>query len=234
MNEILGNGIGPILLGAGLTLVGVCAGWLISTISARASIQPKRSIQSAVEARQLAVRTIIALDEFVGACHAAVSDNPEFNPADPLEFAFHVEDPRLSLPRDVEWGMLQPDLVEQLMWMRNRVRNVLDGLDSLDIASPAFGDLFERREEDFSRLGIRALDLIETIRSKYKLQNPERPSYYDPRSDFQGRIDRISEARRRRKAGKVAETGEATNVTPLFSTTHRAAVTPVLDGDPKG
>jgi hypothetical protein len=234
LNEILGSGIGSVLLGAGLTLIGVITGWLVTTVSSRPASRDNRSARSALEARQLAVRTVIALDEFVGACHAAVSDTPEFNPADPSEFVFHIDDPRLNLPRDVEWSVLQPDLAEQILWMPNRLRNVLDGLDSLEVIPPAFDDLFERREEDFSRLGVRALDLIETLSSEYKLQKPERPAYYDPRADFLRRITRITQARHRRQEGEAAQKGETSNITPLFPKARRDAGASILDADPKG
>ncbi|WP_426130702.1 hypothetical protein [Pararhizobium sp. PWRC1-1] len=235
MNEFLGNGIEPVLLGAGLTLAGVVAGWLIATLSQKVAGRSVQRGASALEARQLAVRSVIALDDFVGACHAAVNDTAEFNPADPTEFVFHAEDPRLFLPRDAEWIVMKPDIAEQLLWMPNRIRNVLDGLDSLDFVPPGFDDLFERREEDFSRLGIHALDLIETISSEYAVPKPERPSYYDPRQDFQGRIDRILAARsRRRQAGFVLKDDEDSNVTSLFPKRRREPAPSALDADPKG
>ncbi|WP_428424080.1 hypothetical protein [Pararhizobium sp.] len=234
MSEILGNGIEPALLGAGLTLAGVAAGWLISMLSQRGASRSAQRGAAALEARQLAVRSVIALDDFVGACQAAVNDTAEFNPADPTEFVFHAEDPRLFLPRDAEWSVMKPDIAEQLLWMPNRIRNVLDGLDSLDIVPPGFDDLFERREEDFSRLGIHALDLIETISFEYAFPKPERPSYYDPRQDFQGRIDKILDARNRgRKVGFLLKNDDESNITPLFPKRRREAAFSALDTDPK-
>jgi hypothetical protein len=234
LSEILATGIEPVLLGAGLTLAGVAAGWLVSALSQRGVGLSGQRGAPALEARQLAVRSVIALDDFVGACQAAVNDIAEFNPADPTEFVFHAEDPRLFLPRDAEWSVMKADIAEQLLWMPNRIRNVLDGLDSLDIVPPGFDDLFERREEDFSRLGIHALDLIETISSEYALPKPERPSYYNPRQDFQGRIDRILGARsRRRQAGFVLGDDDESNITPLFPKRRREVAPSVLDADPK-
>ncbi|WEZ84306.1 hypothetical protein P6U16_06565 [Rhizobium sp. 32-5/1] len=52
---------------------------------------------------------------------------------------------------------------------------------------------------------MRALDLIETLSSEYKLQKPERPDYYDPRADFLRRITRITQARHRRQEGEAAQ-----------------------------
>ncbi len=179
------------------------------------------------------MRTVIALDDFVGACQAAVNDTPDFNPADPGEFVFHTEDPHLVLPRDVDWNILKPELVEELLWMPRRVRNVLDALDSLDIEPPVFNHLFERREEDFSRLGLRALDLIEMISSEYDIVKPDRPSYHDPRRDFQERVDVILTSRNRRREVEVIPKGEASNITPLFSKSRRETSQSGLDTDPK-
>lgn len=235
MYDILGGGTEPVLLGAGLMLAGILAGWAITRVSTRTAVRPKRSEAAVTEVRQLAVRTVIALDDFVGACHAAVNDTPEFNPSDPAEFVFHADDPRLFLPRDAEWSIMNRDIAEQLLWMPNRIRNVLDGLDSLDIVPPGFDDLFERREEDFSRLGIHALNLIETICSEYTVPKPERPTYYDPRQDFQSRIDTILDARsRRRQAGFSPKGDDISNITPLFPKLRRDAAPSALDTDPKG
>lgn len=223
------------MVGAGLTLAGVVAGWLMSTVSSRAITRPKRSEAAAGEVRHLALRTVIALDDFVGTCQAAINDTPEFNPSDPSEFVFHVEDPRLDLPRDAEWSIIRPDVVEQLLWMPNRIRNVLDALDSLDIVPPAFGDLFEHREEDFSRLALRALDLIQTISAEYELPKPERPIYYDPRLEFENRIQTIADARNRRREVGISDKGDdVSNITPLFPKNRRDAAAPAADVDPKG
>lgn len=225
------GGTGLVFLGAGLVLAGVVAGALITILCTKFSTQPRRGIIGAAEARQVALRTVIALDDFVGACHAAVNDMPEFNPADPSEFLFHVEDPRLNLPRDVDWIVLDQDLGEQLQWMPNRIRNVMDGLDSLDGPSLALEVLFERREEDFARLGLRALDLMAAISARYDCGLPQRPTHFDPRQHFLDRIAAVAESRGRRLAA-TRRGNEVSNVTYLTSQSRKAA-TAAVDTDPK-
>ena len=212
-------------------LAGVVVGALTTILCTRFSTQPRRGVVAATEARQVALRTVIALDDFVGACHAAVNDMPQFNPADPSEFLFHVEDPRLNLPRDVDWLVLDQDLAEQLQWMPNRIRNVMDGLDSLDGPSLALEVLFERREEDFARLGLRALDLMEAISARYDCGLPQRPTHFDPRQHFLDRIAAVAESRGRRLAVARGD-NEVSNVTYLASQSRKAAIAAV-DTDPK-
>lgn len=73
----------------------------------------------------------------------------------------------------------------------------------------------------------------ETISSQYDIVKPERPSYHDPRRDFQNRIDRISASCNRRGEVEASQNGEASNITPLFSKSRRESSQCSLDADPK-
>lgn len=166
------------------------------------------------KARNLAMLTVLALDDYVGACYAAVHDRPEFNPADQVEFAFHLPEPVLLLPKDADWQLLGADLGEDIMWFSNRVTNHENALESLDLTRVDHDGFFERRVEGYARLAARAMDLIARISNEFGLTMPEKPDYYH-QADGLAKVLQKVESTTARKAPATAATG-TTNVTPLF------------------
>jgi hypothetical protein len=158
--------------------------------------------------------TVLALDDYVGACYAAVHDKPEFNPADQIEFVFHLPEPVVSLPKDVDWQLLGEDLGEEIMWFSNRVRNHENALESLDLARKDHDGFFERRVEGYARLAARAMDLIAGVCNEFDLTLPDKPDYYD-QAEGLAKILHALDRDNARTTPSTAVTG-TTNVTPLF------------------
>jgi hypothetical protein len=171
------------------------------------------------DARDLAMGVALALDGLVGACYAAAHDFPEIDVEDPTNFFLHADDPVLVLPKDANWSLLGRELSDEVRWMPNRLRNVLDALESIEIDPPDFNDLFEHRQDDLARLGVRALDLVDRICAVYELPVPERPAYYNPRTDLLAKISEMDEfwKRKAESAGQVPN--EPSNITPIFGRT---------------
>lgn len=145
------------------------------------------------DARHLALRTVLNLDDYVGQCYAATFDSAEFNPRDESDFKFRDGTaPELKLPEDADWRLLEPRLMEEVMWLPSRHMNFVEGLNSLDAYPPDFDDYFERRAEGYAKLGVRALGLIDLLCGEYGIGQPERPEYYSPKEGFQRKIDEIS------------------------------------------
>ncbi|MGF9564983.1 hypothetical protein AAIH70_15825 [Neorhizobium sp. BT27B] len=176
-----------------------------------------RTRESKMAARNLAMQAVLALDDYVGACYAAVHDVPEFNPADQVEFAFHVPEPILSFPKEVDWHLLGKDLGEEIMWFSNRVSNVESALESLDLSRNHHDGFFERRIEGYARLAVRAMDLIARICGEFELTMPEKPEYYRQAEGLSNILRNVEAAAERR--GDSTSAGETTNVTPLFPKT---------------
>ncbi|QXZ81275.1 hypothetical protein [Rhizobium sp. L51/94] len=207
---------GSIILGVLLGAGSIAKGVMLSRSLLWAGIRRPQRVNRRREERMLAMRVVLALDDLVGGCHSAAIDAPEFNPSDAGDFVLHTEDPRLILPKDVDWSLLSPELAEEVLWMPNRLRNILDALESLDVNAPEFDDFFLHRQADFSKLGLRAMDIIDTLCAEYGIEAPERPLYYDPRATFEeGVALAVDFTDRRRKSQKNASTGRS-NVTPLF------------------
>jgi hypothetical protein len=198
----VGFGIGALSVGFGV--------W------ARALFLGRHKGQNAEAARDLAMQSVLAIDDFVGACHIAAHDYAEYDVDEPEDFFLHADDPVLLLPKDANWALLDRELAEEIRWLPNRLRNVKDALESIEIDPPEFNDLFEHRQDDYAHLGLRAMDLIERICREHQLPLPVRPDYFDPREGFLEKTREMNEFWKRRAQSAKQVPEEPSNVTPIF------------------
>lgn len=197
-------------IGAGSLAVGVLVPTIIRLAKSGLDRRPK------AEARSLAMMTVLALDDFVGASYAAVHDTPEFNPMDEGEFTFHVPEPTLVLPREVNWALFNAELSEQILWLSNRVKNLTYALDSLDLSGPGYDGFFERRQQGYAGLAAEAMDIIERMLEEFDLTLPAKPDYYRQRQGFVSAIQSAGErSSARHKIGAEVQTS-GSNVLQLF------------------
>nr|WP_210303726.1 hypothetical protein [Rhizobium cellulosilyticum] len=202
------------LIGAGSYAIGASARSVL-TVSG-SLFKPSRSEQNA---RSLAMVTVLALDDYVGACFAAVHDKPEFNPAEEIEFAFHVPEPVLALPKDVNWQLLGTELGEEIQWFSNRVSNLENALDSLDLSKSSHDGFFERRVAGYTQLAVRAMDLITLVCEKFGLVLPEKPDFYNQADRFARILQNVQGPTGAKTDARGAVQADADNVTPLFPKT---------------
>lgn len=205
---------GIMAMGAFIGAGGLAAGSLFPIVIRLAKSGIDRRPKA--EARNLAMMTVLTLDDFVGASYAAVHDMPEFNPMDEGEFAFHVPDPTLALPQGANWGLLDPELSEEILWLSNRVKTLSYALDSLNLSRPGYDGFFERRQEGYAGLAAEAMDIIERMLEEFDLTLPAKPDYYRQREGLVSAIQKAGENNsRRRKAGTLAHSN-GSNVLQLF------------------
>lgn len=205
--------IAALMLVAGLAIGSLS---IVAILWVRRVLDRRRTGVNTDDARDLAMRLVLALDDFVGTCYTAAHDFPEFDVDEPENFFLHADDPVLLLPKDANWSLFARELSEEIRWLPNRLRNVVDALESIEIEPPEFNDLFEHRQDEFARLGLRAMDLIDRLCAAYQLPLPERPDYYDPRKDFSAKIGEMAEFWRRRAQSARQVPAEPSNITPLF------------------
>jgi len=205
---------GIMAMGAFIGAGGLVAGSLLPIVIGFAKSGINRRPKA--EARNLAMMTVLALDDFVGASYAAVHDMPEFNPMDEGEFAFHVPDPTLALPQGANWDLLGPELSDEILWLSNRVKTLSYALDSLDLSRPGYNGFFERRQEGYAGLAAEAMDIIERMLEEFDLTLPAKPDYYRQREGLVSAIQKAGENNSlRRKAGPLAPSN-GSNVLQLF------------------
>ncbi|TAZ66868.1 hypothetical protein ELH72_37095 [Rhizobium ruizarguesonis] len=201
------------LIAAGGFTVGACFPTVIQLARKQINRRPRS------EARNLAMMTVLALDDFVGASYAAVRDTPEFNPMDEGEFAFHVPDPVLSLPKDADWKLFTTELSDEILWLSNRVKNLNYALDSLDLSRPGFDGFFEKRQEGYAGLAAEAMDLIERMLEDFGLTLPTKPDYYRQREGLVSAIQSVGERSSGRRATGTVTQSNGSNVLQLFPKT---------------
>lgn len=207
----------PAILAMG-ALIG-CGCFAAGAFTLAAIERAKRSSNrhSKTEARSLAMLTVLALDDFVGASYTAVHDSPEFNPVNEGEFAFHTPDPVLALPKDADWSLLGDQLPDEIIWLSSRIKNLSYALDSLDLSGPGYDSFFERRQQGYSELASKALDIIDRLLEEYDLHLPAKPEYYRQRAGFAAILQRGVENSLRTNKASIVSSGS--NITQLFPKT---------------
>ncbi|MBY5610129.1 hypothetical protein HFO39_11710 [Rhizobium leguminosarum] len=205
---------GIMVMGAFIGAGGLAAGSLLPIVIRLAKSGVNRRPKA--EVRNLAMLTVLALDDFVGASYAAVHDMPEFNPMDEGEFAFHVRDPTLALPHDANWGLLSTELSEEILWLSNRVKTLSYALDSLDLSKPGYDGFFERRQEGYAGLAAEAMDIIERMLEEFDLTLPAKPDYYRVREGLVSAIQKAGENNSRHPKARTLAHPSGSNVLQLF------------------
>ncbi|CAK03479.1 hypothetical protein ELG72_29285 (plasmid) [Rhizobium leguminosarum] len=205
---------GIMVMGAFIGAGGLAAGSLLPIVIRLAKSGINRRPKA--EVRNLAMLTVLALDDFVGASYAAVHDMPEFNPMDEGEFAFHVRDPSLALPQDANWGLFNTELSEEILWLSNRVKTLSYALDSLDLSRPGYDGFFERRQEGYAGLAAEAMDIIERMLEEFDLTLPAKPDYYRQREGLVSAIQKAGENNSRPPKARTLAHPSGSNVLQLF------------------
>ncbi|NYT32481.1 hypothetical protein [Rhizobium sp. WYCCWR 11128] len=205
---------GIMAMGAFIGAGGLAAGSLLPIVIRLAKSGINRRPKA--EVRNLAMLTVLALDDFVGASYAAVHDMPEFNPMDEGQFAFHVPDPTLALPHDANWGLFNTELSEEILWLSNRVKTLSYALDSLDLSRPGYDGFFERRQEGYAGLAAEAMDIIERMLEEFDLTLPAKPDYYRQREGLVSAVQKAGENNSRRQKARTLAHPSGSNVLQLF------------------
>ncbi|AMA55722.1 hypothetical protein [Bradyrhizobium sp. CCGE-LA001] len=194
MLEFLKSDIGKVALGGAIAVAGQLTATLIGWLKeARLAATKKRK-----DAEYLAMRLVLVLDTLVGACYNAVHDPLTEDNQGILENT--VLDPTLTLPLDGDYKALPRSLMYELLSMPNKLDGINEGLSATANISgpPDHQEYYEYREEHWSKLGLKALGLIDALCHQYKIPPPERPPHYTPRESFREVVAKIQEAKRER------------------------------------
>jgi hypothetical protein len=193
MLDFFNSDVGKVALGGAIAMSGQLAVTLISWLKeARFAASKKRK-----DAEYLAMRLVLAFDSLVNACYNAVHD-PRREDEGISEST--VPDPTLMLPSDGDYKALPQHLMYEILSMPNRLESIKEGLSSAaeDSGPPDFYEFFEYRREHWSKLGLKALDLIDALCHQYKIPSPERSDFYKPRASFRDELIEIENDQRER------------------------------------
>ncbi len=157
-----------------------------------------------IEAQHLGIRLVLVLDKLVADCYNAVNDPLSVDGQGCTHST--VPNPEYALPEGGDYRALPTQLMYDIMSMPNRLNALKEGMDSVGEQSspPEYEEYYRYRDENLSKLGLRAIGQIEALCKKYKIPPPERPSFYDPKEGFLARLKRIEEIDRMRFQTYVA------------------------------
>ena len=157
-----------------------------------------------IEAQHLGIRLVLVLDKLVADCYNAVND-----PLGTDEQGYThsmVPNPKYALPEGGDYRALPTQLMYDIMSMPNRLHAIEEGMDSVweQSSPPEYEEYYRYRDETLSKLGLRAIEQIESLCKKYKIPPPERPSFYNPKEGLLARLERIEEIDRMRFQSQLA------------------------------
>jgi hypothetical protein len=113
------------------------------------------------EAEYLAMRLVLVFDELINDCYNVVHD-PLIQDHEGCSEST-VSDPTLSLPADGDYKALPRYRMYEIISMPNKLDSIKEGMASAWEFSgpPDYDEFFEYRREHRSRVGLKALDLID-------------------------------------------------------------------------
>lgn len=136
----------------------------------------KRHIAKKKSAEYLAVRVSCLLDQFVDGCAEVVQDDGsiygQYGPSGMAEI--QVEPPTLDFSTlDVDWHSIGSKLMYEILMLPNLVEEYEKHVRTIFNFSdpPDKEEAFENRQLKYGDLGLKALNVAQSIRDEFKLPN---------------------------------------------------------------
>ncbi|MGJ4906977.1 hypothetical protein [Bradyrhizobium sp. HKCCYLS2033] len=199
MLEFLKSDVGKVALGGAIAVIGQLAATLMAWLKeARFAASKRRK-----DAEYLAMRLVLVFDALVNACYNAVHD-----PLDVIEGVTEntLPDPTLTFPMDGDYKSLPRGLMYEVLSMPNRLDSIKEGLAATaDFSDPPYyAEYYAYRREHWSKLGLKALELIDALCRQYNIPPPERPEHYTPRESFFDVLKKVENEQRERRDRNAA------------------------------
>jgi len=194
MWEFFATDVGKVALGGVIATTGSLILFALGWIKEWRFSSKKQKI----EAQHLGIRLVLVLDKLVADCYNAVHD-PLFTDEQGFTHS-SVPNPEFTLPEGGDYRALPTQLMYDIMSMPNRLNAIREGMDAVGEQSspPDYEEYFQYRDENLSKLGLRAIGQIESLCKRYKIPPPERPEYYAPKEDLISRLERMEQVDRMR------------------------------------
>lgn len=188
------------LIGAVPSLIGVIVGALATTLRERWADSSKQDRH----ARYLAIRVVCILDKYVEKCAEVVLDDGrcegQRNEEDCLEPQVAIPPPP-EFPTDVDWKSIEPRLMYRLLSLPNEAdaANRRIAAASQFAFPPDYDELFEERNDQYSKLGLAANALKTEIRKQFDIPSLELdPNIWNPIEALKRARSALEERRRKR------------------------------------
>ncbi|WP_169431128.1 hypothetical protein [Pseudomonas fluorescens] len=180
MDNFWGSDVGKVALGGAIAIAGQLMVFLLSW--GKEHIVAWR--KSELEAQHLGIQLVYVFEKLAGDCYSAVNDHT-FTDQSGRTFNA-VDNPELTLPPNGDYRVLPTAIMYDVMSIPSRLEAIREGLAAMhEFASPPdYSEYYEYRRETLSRLGLKALELVDALCNKYKFPRPERIEHYDPKEVF--------------------------------------------------
>ncbi|RMT20766.1 hypothetical protein [Pseudomonas amygdali] len=190
MSEFFASDVGKVALGGLIAIVVQLLVFSLGWVKEHRVSSKKRDL----DAQYLSIQVVLALDKLIADCLKAVYDPTYINPADGYTYS-SVSNPAFALPDQGDYRTLPTQLMYELMFMPNRVAAIKEGLDSAwdESSPPDHDEYYSYRGEALSQLGLKAIELVESLCGRYRIPLPEWPKYYDPKRSFHTELARIED-----------------------------------------
>ncbi|OPB33552.1 hypothetical protein [Pseudomonas fluorescens] len=189
MWEFFASDVGKVALGGLIATTGSLILFALGWVKESRLSSKKQEI----EAQHLGIRLVLVLDKLVADCYNAVHD-PLFTDDQGCTRSA-VPNPEFALPEGGDYRALPTQLMYDIMSMPNRLNAIKEGMESVGDQSspPDYEEYYQYREENLSKLGLKAIGQIESLCKTYKIPPPERPKYYAPKEDLISKLERMEE-----------------------------------------
>lgn len=186
-------------------LLGIVLGSALSAIFAIVREIYAESRSKKKEAEFLAIRMICIFESFMEGCASVVGDDGLYHGQTEADghSRIQVTAPQLDVQlSDVNWKSLPPELMYEILYFPNLIKDAESFIDSTfeHVASPPdYGEGFEERQYQYSKLGIMASELTTKLREKYKIPK-KHISSWDIIEYMNSERDKITQLRLKREA----------------------------------
>lgn len=199
-----------IIITAALSVIGTLGVTYVNHRLALLKDREMRREELDKHARYLAIRVVCKLDPFISECCDVVSDDG-LSDHEGITRP-RVADPTISIPQDVDWRSIRPDLMYRILGLPNEIdvaRHSIEFVATEIAGPPDHEEYFEERIIQYGQLGLAALALADEIRETYGI--PQRNyANWRPKDLLGKALAETTRARDQSRAQQVASIEEAT------------------------
>lgn len=154
-------------------IIAAISAWIVAHYSinrsAKKDVRERKELQER-EARYLAIRVVCELDPLIYACCSVSTDSGRTGGDGVHKAATKL--PSISLPTDVDWRSLDPDLMYRVLSLPNEIaaanQSIASTMDHI-ATPPDYPEYFHQRRMSYARLGLCALTLADDLRTRFAI-----------------------------------------------------------------
>lgn len=180
--------------------IGVIVGSIVPWLQSLHSAKNERD----KHAHYLAIRVIIALRQYTYACWLVAVDDGLNQGERDIDGCLvpQAKDPGpIVYPNDIEWKSIDAQLAYDLLSLQldaeSADRSIAAAIEFTD-GPPDYEDIFEERHSQYSKIGLKVIDLENRLCKKFEIPLEDKNSNWSPLEDFNNAIKKVEQNQNRR------------------------------------